>query len=96
MSHQRRNEEKIRLLLKIEQQRLDLVAQTYAWHEKTARYDRYWLQFMQWRRYWLMASGIVALYGIRHPNRLIRWARRGVGLLGTVNLLRKTFTTSTR
>lgn len=96
MSRQQRNDEKIRLLLRIEQQRLDLVAQTLSWREKTARYDHYWLQFMQWRRYWLLASGAVALYGMRHPNRLVRWVRRGVGLLGTLKLLRKTFTTSTR
>lgn len=96
MSRRQRNEEKIRLLLKIEQQRLDLDAETHIWRQKTLRYDHYWLQFMQWRRYWLMASGIVALYAIRHPNRLVRWARRGAGLLGTLDLLRKTFTTSTR
>lgn len=96
MSRQQRNATKTRLLLKIEQQRLDLVSETHAWREKTARYDRYWLQFMQWRRYWLIASGAVALYGIRHPSRLIRWAKRGVGLLGTLNLLRKTLPASSR
>ncbi|MCL2898376.1 YqjK-like family protein [Brenneria tiliae] len=91
MSHQPRDEEKTRLLRKIQQQRLDLSAAKKCWLESTAPYDRYWHNLLQWRKYWVFGSGLIALYGVRHPSRMIRWARRAVGLWGTVRLFRKTF-----
>ncbi|MCL2891823.1 YqjK-like family protein [Brenneria tiliae] len=91
MSHQPRDEEKTRLLRKIQQQRLDLSAAKKHWLESTAPYDRYWHNLLQWRKYWVFGSGLIALYGVRHPSRMIRWARRAVGLWGTVRLFRKTF-----
>ena len=90
MNRQQRREEKIRLLRQIEQQRIDVVSERRMWLDKTAPYDRYWLRIMAWRRYWLLASGAAALYGVCHPSRLIRWTRRGIGLLGTLKLLHKT------
>ncbi len=87
-SHQR-TQEKARLLTQIQQQRIDLASEKKYLLAATAPYDHYWQRVMAWRRYWLIASGAVALYGIRHPNRLIRWLRRGIGLWGTLNLLRK-------
>lgn len=90
MNRQLRQEEKARLLRQIEQQRIDVIYERRVWLEKTAPYDGYWLRIMAWRRYWLLASGAARLYGVRHPNRLIRWTRRGIGLLGTLKLLRKT------
>ncbi|MFT8212059.1 MAG: YqjK-like family protein [Symbiopectobacterium sp.] len=90
MNRRQRREEKARLLRQIKQQRIDVVAERRVWLDKTASYDRYWLRIMAWRHYWLLASGAAALYGARHPNRLIRWARRGIGLLGTLKLLHKT------
>lgn len=90
MNRQQRRDEKKRLLHVIEQQRIDVVHERRIWLDKTAPYDRYWQRIMAWRRYWLLASGAAALYGARHPNRLIRWARRGIGLLGTLKLLHKT------
>lgn len=90
MNRHQRREEKNRLLQRIEQQRIDVVSERRVWLDKTAPYDRYWQQIMSWRRYWLLASGAAALYGVRHPSRLIRWTRRGISLLGTLKLLHKT------
>ncbi|MGL9735922.1 MAG: YqjK family protein [Symbiopectobacterium sp.] len=56
---------------------------------KNSALDGYWLRIMGWRLYWLLASGAAALYGVRYPNRMILWARSGIGLLGTLKLLRK-------
>ncbi|PWC13289.1 cell division protein FtsH [Brenneria roseae subsp. americana] len=91
MSQQQRNREKAQLLRAIQQQRLDLSAGKNEWLDSTAHYDRYWHSLMQWRRYWIVGSGLIALYGARHPSRLIRWGRRALGLWGTLRLLRKTF-----
>lgn len=90
MKQRQREEKKALLLHQIQQQRIDLSAERRNWLDVTARYDGYWLRVMHWRRYWVIGSGVIALYGVRHPNRLVRWARRGLGLFGTVNLLRKT------
>ncbi|MEQ9887724.1 YqjK-like family protein [Pectobacterium zantedeschiae] len=89
--HQQRDREKAQLLRRIQQQRLDLSAGKKNWLNTTARYDRGWQSLMQWRKYWIVGSSLVALYGVRHPSRMIRWGRRVVGLWGTFRLVRKTF-----
>ncbi|MFC3394307.1 YqjK-like family protein [Brenneria rubrifaciens] len=91
MSQQQRNREKAQLLRTIQQQRLDLSARKSEWLASTARYDRYWQNLVQWRKYWIVGSSLIALYGARHPLRFIRWGRRAIGLWGTAKLLRKTF-----
>ncbi|RLM20572.1 cell division protein FtsH [Brenneria alni] len=91
MSHQQRDREKTQLLRKIQQQRLDLSSGKKHWLESTASYDRYWQNLLQWRKYWVIGSGLIAIYGVRHPRRMILWGRRAVGLWGTFRLFRKTF-----
>ncbi|MFE8048176.1 YqjK-like family protein [Brenneria goodwinii] len=90
MSHQQRDKEKIQLLRKIQQQRLDLSANKKSLLESTAPCDRYWHNLLQWRKYWVVGSGLIAIYGLRHPSKLILWGRRAVGLWGTFRFLRKT------
>ncbi|ATA25439.1 cell division protein FtsH [Brenneria goodwinii] len=90
MSHQQRDKEKIQLLRKIQQQRLDLSANKKSLLESTAPYDRYWHNLLQWRKYWVVGSGLIAIYGLRHPSKLILWGRRAVGLWGTFRFFRKT------
>lgn len=91
MSHPQRDKEKVQLLRKIQQQRLDLSANKKYLLGSTAPYDRYWHNLLQWRKYWIVGSGLIAVYGVRHPSRLIRWGRRAVGLWGTLRFFRKTF-----
>ncbi|MEE3662285.1 YqjK-like family protein [Brenneria sp. g21c3] len=87
---QQRDKEKILLLRKIQQQRLDLSANKQYLLKSTAPIDRYWSNLMQWRKYWVVGTGLIAVYGIRHPSRLILWGRRAIGLWGTFRFLRKT------
>jgi hypothetical protein len=35
-----------------------------------------------------IGSSVIALYGIRHPSKLIRWSRRALSVWGTVRLIR--------
>ncbi|MEH2920547.1 YqjK-like family protein [Samsonia erythrinae] len=87
---QQREMKKAQLLRQIQQQRLDLSASKNRWLNATARYDRYWQNLMQWRKFWIAGSGLVALYGIRHPKRMFLWGRRLVGIWGTFRFMRKT------
>jgi len=60
--------------------------------EKTVRIDRSWQMVFGLRRYLVLGSVLMALYGIRHPIKLIRWSRRTFGAWGAIRLLfKKTF-----
>lgn len=86
-----REEEKARLLLQIEQQRLDLAAQRHAWLEKTAPLDHGVTLLLGWRKYLVLASGLFAIYGAKHPRKTLRWSRYLVNTWSTARLIRRTF-----
>ncbi|CDG48510.1 YqjK-like family protein [Serratia symbiotica] len=83
--------EKEHLIRQIQQQRLDLAESKTRWLEKTTRIDRSWQMVFGLRRYLVLGSGVMALYGIRHPSKLIRWSRRALGAWGAIRLFKKTF-----
>ncbi|CNJ80144.1 inner membrane protein YqjK [Yersinia aldovae] len=91
MSRRQLAQEKEALLRKIQQQREDLANSTAHWIDVTAPYDRGWAQIVGMRKYLMIGSSLVALYGVRHPNKLIRWSRRAVSAWGTIQLFRRTF-----
>ncbi|CQJ64139.1 inner membrane protein YqjK [Yersinia intermedia] len=91
MSRRKLAQEKAALLREIQQQRLDLAHSAAHWIEVTAPYDRGWAQIVGMRKYLMVGSSLVALYGIRHPSKLIRWSRRAVSIWGTIRLFRSTF-----
>ncbi|WP_145507518.1 YqjK-like family protein [Yersinia alsatica] len=91
MSRRQLVQEKAALLQEIQQQRLDLANSAAHWLEVTAPYDRGWAKIVGMRKYLMVGSGIVALYGIRHPSKLVRWSRRVVSVWGTIRLFRSTF-----
>ncbi|NIG62216.1 MAG: cell division protein FtsH [Serratia symbiotica] len=84
--------EKKNLIRQIQQQRLDLSESKTRWLEKTACIDRSWQMVLGLRRFLVLCSGVMALYGIRHPSKLIRWSRIAFGAWGTIRLFKKTFT----
>ena len=75
-----RQKRKAYLLSQIQQQRLDLSASRRDWLELTQRYDRGWNTLLSLRSWALVGSSVMAIWTIRHPNMLIRWARRGFGV----------------
>ncbi|AGB84243.1 Uncharacterised protein [Serratia rubidaea] len=81
---------KQQLINRIEQQRADLGDNAAQWLDKTEHIDRGYQTLFGMRKYLLLGSGAVALYGMRHPGKLIRWSRRAFSAWGTVRLLRKT------
>ncbi|CNI75400.1 cell division protein FtsH [Yersinia mollaretii] len=91
MSRRQLAEEKAALLREIQQQRLDLANSAAHWIEITAPYDRGWAQIVGMRKYLMVGSSLLALYGVRHPSKLIRWSRRAVSAWGTIQLFRRTF-----
>ncbi|ANS44929.1 YqjK-like family protein [Serratia inhibens] len=82
---------KEKLIRQIQQQRLDLAENKTLWLEKTERIDRGWQTLFGLRKYLVVGSSVMALYGIRHPSKLIRWSRRAFGIFGTIRLIQKTF-----
>ncbi|WP_047605630.1 YqjK-like family protein [Rahnella aquatilis] len=90
MSIPNRAVEKVRLLRKIERQRGELSQAGFDWLDATEKADHYWVKLVEMRKYLVVGSSLLAVYGIRHPSAVIRWSRRAFGIWGTVKLFRKT------
>ncbi|KAA9002829.1 cell division protein FtsH [Affinibrenneria salicis] len=89
MSRTQRERDKARLLRHIQQQRLDLSASKKQWLETTETCDRYFGGLLGLRKYLLAGAGVMAVYGLRHPGKLVLWTRRAIGAWGTIKFLRK-------
>ncbi|WP_158780410.1 YqjK-like family protein [Pantoea sp. BAV 3049] len=83
-----RDERKAELLRQVQQQRLDLSADRNLWLERTARYDHGWLTLVGLRRYVAVGSGLMAIWSVRNPRFITRWAKRGFGVWSTWRVVR--------
>ena len=81
---------KARLLSEIQQQRLDLTASRREWLEATGAYDRGWNTLLRLRSWALVGSSAMAIWSVRHPNMLVRWAKRGLGAWSLWRLVKST------
>jgi hypothetical protein len=91
MSHKaERLKRKALLLSQIQQQRLDLTGARRDWLETTGVYDRGWNTLLSLRSWALVGSSVMAVWSVRHPSLLIRWAKRGLGLWSVWRLVRST------
>jgi len=82
---------KARLLRQIERQRGELSIASHDWLQATEKVDRAWIKLLDMRKYLAVGSSVLAIYSIRHPSFLLRWAKRGFGVWSTVRLVRRTF-----
>ncbi|HKM97016.1 MAG TPA: YqjK-like family protein [Buttiauxella sp.] len=90
MSKHELDKRKALLLGQIQQQRLDLSAGRRNWLEATGAYDRGWNTLLSLRSYALIASSVVAIWSVRQPSFMMRWARRGFGVWSAWRMLRTT------
>ncbi|MDU6410120.1 MAG: YqjK-like family protein [Yersiniaceae bacterium] len=90
MRPRERHAEKLRLLYLIQEQRADLTDECDQWLVATAPYDRGWIKLMGMKKYLAIGSSLMAVYTARHPNKVMQWGRRAVGIWGTVKLIRNT------
>lgn len=91
MSHKaERLKRKALLLSQIQQQRLDLTAARRDWVDATDVYDRGWNTFLSLRSWALVGSSFMAVWSVRHPSMLMRWAKRGLGLWSVWRLVKST------
>ncbi|CAI8779811.1 MULTISPECIES: YqjK-like family protein [Kosakonia] len=81
---------KARLLSEIQQQRLDLTASRREWLEATGAYDRGWNTLLSLRSWALVGSSAMAIWSVRHPNMLVRWAKRGLSAWSLWRLVKST------
>lgn len=89
-----RAQRKAQLLREIQQQRLDLSASRRDWLDATSAYDRGWNTLLSLRSWALVGSSVMAVWTIRHPNLLVRWAKRGFGVWSAWRLVKKTLRSS--
>lgn len=59
------------------------------WRQQ-ALYDRRWNMLLSLRSWALVGSSVMAIWTIRHPNMLVRWARRGFGVWSAWRLVKTT------
>ncbi|MEB2705061.1 YqjK-like family protein [Citrobacter koseri] len=85
-----RQKRKALLLSQIQQQRLDLSAGRRDWLEATDSWDRGWNTLTSLRSWALVGSSVMAIWTIRHPNLLVRWAKRGFGIWSAWRLVKST------
>ncbi len=88
MSRKEREARMHDLLNEIQQQRLDLSAAGRDWLTGTAHYDRGWLTLLSMRRYLAIGSSAFAIWSIRSPHRILRWAKRGFGVWSTWRMIK--------
>jgi len=88
MNRRDREARKADLLRQIQQQRLDLIASRKDWLEATSRYDQGWFALLQAKRYLAIGSGVLAIWSVRHPRFLTRWAKRGLSIWSTWRMVR--------
>jgi len=89
-SKSERHSHKAYLLSQIQQQRLDLSAARRDWLAVTRSYDRSWNTILSLRSWALVGSSVMAIWTVRHPNMLVRWARRGFGVWSAWRLVKAT------
>lgn len=89
-SRTEREARKAHLLRQIQQQRLDLAASQRDWLEATRPLDRGWSTLLSLRSWALVGSSVMAVWSVRHPRFLVRWARRGFGTWSAWRLLKNT------
>ena len=85
-----RQKRKAYLLSLIQQQRLVLTASRRDWLEVTRVYDRGWSTLLSMRSWALVGSSVMAIWSVRHPSMLVRWARRGFGAWSAWRLVKAT------
>lgn len=83
-----REQEKARLLDKIARQRSELSANRLAFIKHTNTFDNGYLTLMKYHRLTIAAAGIIVIYTMRHPRRLMRWGRRALGIWTTLSFVR--------
>ena len=84
----KREARKAELLRQIQQQRLDLSAGRNAWLDSTARYDNGLMALLSAKRWLALAGGAMAIWSVRNPRFITRWARRGFGAWSTWRMVR--------
>lgn len=87
----KQKQEKNEILLKIHQQRLDLIKDLGICSEIMAPYDHGWLKIASTGKYVVLASGLLGFYVIRHPVRLFKSARRILEAWTFIRLIRRLF-----
>lgn len=80
--------EKRLLLHKIAQQRSELSANRQAFIQHTTTIDNGYLTLVKYRKLTIVGVGIIAIYAMRHPHKLMLWGRRSLGIWSTLSFVK--------
>ncbi|PHM65290.1 cell division protein FtsH [Xenorhabdus stockiae] len=86
-----REQRKQALLQQIQLQRQSLSEHGQQWLALTRTYDHSWQTLLSFKPYFAVGSGILLLYGIRHPKKLYRWSLRMLGIWKLIDTTRNIF-----
>lgn len=89
MSRREREDKKQQLLSLITQQRVELDSCCLQWIVATSGYDHAWFKIVSLRRYLAVGGGVLALWTLRRPKKLLRFAKRGLGIWSSWRMVRK-------
>lgn len=85
---QARQLKKALLLNKITQQRSELAGNRQAFLEQTATFDNGCLVLMKYPKLTAAGAGVLAVYALRRPRKLLLWSRRALGIWSTLSFVR--------
>lgn len=86
--------EKIQLLEKIKQERLELAGIVTPWFATLDHDGSTWRKFISMRYYLMTGAILLAVYGIRHPSKIMKWSKQGLWAWGTVKSAQSIFHSS--
>lgn len=85
---QARELKKALLLNKIMQQRSELANNRQAFLAQTTTFDNGCLTLMKYPKITAAGAGILVVYALRHPRKLMLWSRRALGVWSTLSFVK--------
>ncbi|MGF7483210.1 YqjK-like family protein [Providencia sp. SP181] len=85
---------KQRLIRRIERQRQELAETSSDWLHTTAPYDRAWQTLMTFRPLVIAATGLLSVYSLRKPQKILLLGRKAITIWGLVRSIQSAIQTS--
>lgn len=90
MNNELRARKKDRLLEEIQQQRAEITQLTAHWRIQTAPIDKGYRNLVRYKNVLMGGLGLMMLYNIRSPSKMVRWSRRALNTWQVFRLFRRT------
>lgn len=85
---------KQRLVRKVQRQRQELAETSTDWLQTTAPYDRAWQTIMAFRPLVIAATGLLSIYSLRKPQKVILLGRKALTIWGLARSIQSVIKTN--